>query len=308
MLYDHLFQHTSVIGESSAWHKKLRIQIDCAVWQFPCWVIITLVVFSFFPPTGAVLHSQICCKKVVIDRRYLWAPLFSLQASCLTFHIAPAWAVLWFICNWSTHRREKGRKKIKTLADWGWHAGEILHWVMEREREAVAWRLWVGGKPTHCQDAHKLNSPWSTDSHHSCTFYAMWSPIISTPDLSEGERENSAKYAHIHASIHYSTHHRLSSMAVPRPQLPPSLSQSRSLSLCVRGKSQALISYDLCHCYSCQLEAVRKEPRSSCANANMPVLPRTRHLDGSPGISQHVLFFLCNQTAVWVWKYIVQRK
>lgn len=81
-----------------------------------------------------------------------------------------------------------------------------------------------------------------------------------------------------------------------------------SLFLSVRGKSQALISYDLCHCYSCQLEAVRKEPRSSCANANMPVLPRTRHLDGSLGISQHVLFFLCNQTAVRVWKYIVQRQ
>lgn len=35
-------------------------------------------------------------------------------------------------------------------------------------------------KLTHCQNAHKLNSPWSSDSHHSCAFYAMQSPIIST--------------------------------------------------------------------------------------------------------------------------------
>lgn len=33
---------------------------------------------------------------------------------------------------------------------------------------------------THCQVVHQLNSPPSTDSHHSCTFYATWSPIIST--------------------------------------------------------------------------------------------------------------------------------
>lgn len=32
---------------------------------------------------------------------------------------------------------------------------------------------------THCQVVHQLNSPPNTDSHHSCTFYATWSPIIS---------------------------------------------------------------------------------------------------------------------------------
>ncbi len=109
----HLLSLNLVLGS-----KVLQIQIDGAVWQFPCWVIITLDVFPFFP-TGAVLHSQICCKKVVIDRCYLRAPLFSLQASSLTFHIAPAWAVLWFICNCdilTEERREGGKAGWLRLA------------------------------------------------------------------------------------------------------------------------------------------------------------------------------------------------
>lgn len=72
---------------------------------------------SFFSVLELFCTARYVVKKVVIDRCYLWASLFSLQASSLTFHIAPAWAVLWFICNCdilTEERREERRKKKKS--------------------------------------------------------------------------------------------------------------------------------------------------------------------------------------------------
>ncbi len=117
--------------------KVLRIQIDGAVWQFPCWVIITLDVFPFFP-TGAVLHSQICCKKSCN-----WSLLslsFSLFPSGKFFHFPYCSCLscpLVYMQLWYIHRREKEEGVLNSVV--------FLHWVMEREREAVVVEVVGGG-------------------------------------------------------------------------------------------------------------------------------------------------------------------
>ncbi len=117
--------------------KVLRIQIDGAVWQFPCWVIITMDVFPFFP-TGAVLHSQICCKKSCN-----WSLLslsFSLFPSGKFFHFPYCSCLscpLVYMQLWYIHRREKEEGVLNSVV--------FLHWVMEREREAVVVEVVGGG-------------------------------------------------------------------------------------------------------------------------------------------------------------------